>query len=331
MLKRFIVVGLVAPVLLWGVSTALQMIWIPRLPDPIATHWGASGEPDGYGTMWTPFIGTLVCALILPCSMVLYALKGVVRGDVGPTYRFIAAASCGMSGFFAVLFAWTTGMQADIPSWEDSPSVMPGMAVALGFAVVVGVGGWFIQPAVRVPAARYRKIEPIALRRDERVSWTATAAMNGFLVALLALVVMGSTILSAMAWIVWDTATAGFLTVSTIITGLILVTMTVFRVRIDKEGLLIQSAAGLPRVRVPLDQIAEIRVTDVNPVGQFGGWGVRGSRNRLGIITRTGEALAVKQTNGRLIIITVDGAESAAVLLDALVWREQEKRTGGWH
>ncbi len=330
-LTRFIVVGLVVPVVFWVISTVLQMMWIPRLPDPMAIHWGISGEPDGYGTMWTPFIGTLLCALVLPCLMALQALKGVRRGDIGPTYRFAAAASSGLSGFFTVLFSWTTGMQVNISSWEDSPSVMPALVVALVFAGVVGVAGWFAQPDVREYAARYRKVEPIILRRDERVSWIASTTMSRISMTLILVALAGLIIGAVTARMIGTNSTAWLLTGTAILVAIIIGTMTAFHVHVDKTGLLVHSVVGLPKFRVPLVEIADVAVTDINPLGEFGGVGIRQVPGKFGVILRSGEALVVTRTNGRQFVVTVDGAESAAELLEALVRREKEKRAGGQH
>ena len=328
-LIKFVIVGLISPVILWGISTALQMMWIPRLPDPIAVHWGISGKPDGYGTMWTPFIATLVCALVLPCLMALQALKGVRRGDIGPTYRFAAAASSGLSAFFAMLFAWTTGMQADINSWRDSPSVLPALAAALVFAVVVGIGGWIIQPAVTEHAARYRKVEPITLRRDERVAWIASTTMSRVSMTMLLVVLAGLGISAVAAWMIGTESTAWLLTGTAVLVAVLSGTMTTFPVHVDKTGLVVHSVAGLPKFRVPLAQISDVAVTDVNPLGEFGGVGIRKVPGKLGVILRAGEALVVTRTNGQQFMVTVDGAASAAELLEALVRREKEKRAGG--
>ena len=328
-LIRFIIVGLVAPVVFWGISTVLQMIWIPRLPDPIAIHWGISGAPDGYGTMWIPLIATVLCALVLPCLMSLQELKGVRRGDVGPTYRFTAAAACGFSAFFAVLFTWTTGMQVDIPSWTGSPSVLPALLVALVVAVVVGVVGWRFQPDVKECVVRYRKVAPITLRRDERVSWIASITMSRMSMTFILMVLAGLIIGAVAARLVGTNSTAWLLTGTAVVVAIVIGTMTAFHVHVDKTGLLVHSVAGLPKFRVPLVEIAEVAVTDVNPLGEFGGVGIRHAPGKFGVILRSGEALVVTRTNGRQFVVSVDGAESAAELLEALVRREKEKRAGG--
>lgn len=328
-LIRFVIVGLVMPVIFCGFSTALQMMWIPRLPDPIAIHWGISGKPDGYGTMWTPFIGTLLCALVLPCLMALQVFKGIRRGDVGPTYRFAAAASAGFSAFFATLFAWTTGMQTDIASWRESPSVLPALVGALVVAVVVGIGGWLIQPAVTEHAARYRKVEPITLRRDERVAWLASTTMSRLSMTILLTVLTGLGVGAVAAWMVGTESTAWLLTGTAVLVAILIATSAAFHVHVDKTGLLVHSVAGFPKFRVPLAQITEVAVTDVNPIGQFGGLGLRKARGKFGVILHAGEALVVTRTNGRQFVVTVDGAASAAELLEALVRREKEKRADG--
>ena len=47
---------LLALVALYGILAALVATDYPRLPDRLATHFGASGEPDGWGskTAWPP-------------------------------------------------------------------------------------------------------------------------------------------------------------------------------------------------------------------------------------------------------------------------------------
>lgn len=58
----------------------------------------------------------------------------------------------------------------------------------------------------------------------------------------------------------------------------------------------------------------------VNPMGDFGGWGLRLSVDgRVGVVLRTGEALQITRRKGRPFVVTVDDAETAAAVLSAQV------------
>ena len=92
--------------------------------------------------------------------------------------------------------------------------------------------------------------------------------------------------------------------------------------RADESGLTVASVAGFPRFRVPLDEIAAARSTTIEPMGDFGGWGIRsGLDGRFGVVLRRGPAHEVERTNGRRFVVTVAGADTAAALLQALVER----------
>ena len=79
---------------------------------------------------------------------------------------------------------------------------------------------------------------------------------------------------------------------------------------------------GWPLYRVALSDVASAATTNVVPLGEFGGFGLRwGLGRRLGIITRGGEALEVLRRDGRAVVVTVDDAATAAGLLTALAAR----------
>jgi hypothetical protein len=98
-----------------------------------------------------------------------------------------------------------------------------------------------------------------------------------------------------------------------------------WRVRVDGNGLTVRPTLGWPQYRVALADVASARTTDVVPLGEFGGFGLRwGLGGRVGIITRGGEALEVQRRNGRAVIVTVDDAATAAGLLTALAAQKQK-------
>jgi len=93
-------------------------------------------------------------------------------------------------------------------------------------------------------------------------------------------------------------------------------------VRVDGSGVTIRSSLGWPRTHVPLDEIVRADMTDVRPLRDFGGWGWRvGRKGRVGIVLRRGEALLIERTGGRSVVVTVDGAATAAGLVNVLADR----------
>ena len=103
--------------------------------------------------------------------------------------------------------------------------------------------------------------------------------------------------------------------------GLMLV-LSVFRVTVSAEGLVIRSVMGVPTWRLPLDEVAEARVVTVSPFAEFGGWGYRlGPHGRTGFVTRTGEAIEVERGDGTSWVLTVDDAGEGAALLNSLADR----------
>jgi hypothetical protein len=90
-------------------------------------------------------------------------------------------------------------------------------------------------------------------------------------------------------------------------------------IRVDGTGLTIRSAIGWPRIRVPLNEVLRADVTQVRPLRDYGGWGLRvGRGGRIGVVLRSGDALLVQRTGGRSIAVSLDGAYTAAGLLNAL-------------
>jgi hypothetical protein len=97
-----------------------------------------------------------------------------------------------------------------------------------------------------------------------------------------------------------------------------LLTTTAWRVRVDPEGLSVRAMLGWPGIRVPAADVASAGSTQLVPLGEFGGYGLRsGLDGRVGVITRAGTALEVRRRDGRAVVVTVDDAATAAGLLQA--------------
>lgn len=97
-----------------------------------------------------------------------------------------------------------------------------------------------------------------------------------------------------------------------------------WQVHAGPSGLRVRGRLGWWRFSVPAGDIAEAGVVDIDPMSDFGGWGMRVApgvgvvRRRFGLVTRAGEALEVIRRDGRAFVITVDDARTAAAVLNAV-------------
>lgn len=325
--RRFTLVALVLPLVLTVAALVVQLVALPHVPPTIAIHWGPSGAPDGFAAPWVQLVLTPVIGFGIPVLIALSALPGLRRGDRGPTYRMLGAFAAGMSTLFAVLMAWTFVAQAGLADAHDAPSVVPALLVGFVAALAVGVGAWFVQPkqdrrnTTTVPA------EPLTLAPAENAAWFAVAELGrGSVIAISATCV----VMVAATLLMWFAgapiaATIGIGVLAVIVILLAAGTST-FHVLVDASGLTVRSPLGIPRFSVALSDIRSVAVSDVSPLGEFGGYGIRSAVGAFGIVLRRGPAIDVTRASGRRFVVTVDDAARGAALLEALVQRAASTR-----
>ncbi|MBO0900814.1 DUF1648 domain-containing protein [Cellulomonas sp. zg-ZUI222] len=313
---------LVLPLAVTGTAVAVGASWAPRLPDPVATHWGPSGAPDGFGSL-TEML--LLSGLVVPVlALGMWALAFFAGRDTS-TRRLAAAASTFLAVMMSGLTIGSLAGQLDLPDAAASPDIDPtlGVSTALGVlaAVVVAllVPRTAPQPATAPPDAAAPRTD---LAPTERAAWSATVTSPvGTGVGAVA------TITTAVLAIASD---APYMLVVPALLGLLLAATLVLRVSVDARGLVARSPLGWPSMRVPLDEVVVARVATVEPLREFGGWGYRvGAGGRVGFVLRRGEAVEVERTGGRVNVVTVDDAATAAALLNTLAERSRSGRTTG--
>jgi hypothetical protein len=101
-----------------------------------------------------------------------------------------------------------------------------------------------------------------------------------------------------------------------------------FAVTAGPRGFLARSAIGWPQLSVPASDIARAGVVQVDPLSDFGGWGIRwvvgpAGKGRWAIVVRSGDALEVVRRDGRSVVVTVDDAETAASVLQSYAGARQ--------
>lgn len=315
--RRFLLVAVAVPAVVVAAALALQLAVLGSLPDPVAVHWGGHG-PDGFGPPWLPVLLTAVFGALVPALMVASALPGLRDG--GASYRFLGALVPGFTVLLCMVLTWGQLMQAGLADARQAPGIGLPLLASAAAGLAVAVLAWVVQPAPAPPAAAV-PTRPLPLGAGERAVWfrEASLALPGLLLILGA--VTAALAGTVIAWLWAEPALAWVLTAVTLVLLAAAATTTAFRVRVDGRGLTVTSVAGLPRFHVAPEDVASAEAVTVNPMGEFGGWGLRSAPGRFGVVLRTGEALQVTRRNGRRFVVTVDDAGTAAALLQALARR----------
>jgi len=322
-LRRFVLVAVWLPVVLTALGVAVQLVLLPQMPATIAVHWNAAGEADRFAPAWTQPLATIAFGLGLPLLIALTSLPGLRRGERGPTYRLMGATAAALSALVTVALTWTFVMQRGLDSSTDAPTVWPALVAAFVAGAIAGAAAWFFQPREESTDAATLPATPLALAAHEQVLWMRTTSIaQGAAIAIFAGVLV-IAVAAAVAGVTGADPLVVWLLVGCAALLLVLAATTLaFHVRVDDSGLHVDSVLGIPRFHVPLADIESAARVEVNPMGEFGGWGLRLSTGRrFGVVLRAGDAIEVLRRSGKRFVVTVDDAATGAALLEALVSR----------
>lgn len=316
---RIILVGGILPAIIGAFGVVLILFSLPLLPDPVAIHWGLSGA-DGFGPAWLNLV-------MLVVFIVGYGAFAFVFGRGGeglaPNQRVVVAVAPFLAVLMTTLFAGTLVMQRGLDDAALAPSVTPLLVGGSVGGVAAGVIGWFLLPAARAGDIE-GSVPTVVLGDKERAVWLRSTGPSGsvFVLVLGTLALVSVLALVAVALSAPLPVTLAYAAVLIVVVAA-LAGLLFWRLRVTERGFVARSLLGLPRFTVPIRDVASAAVITVNPMRSFGGWGVRwGGPGRWGIVTRSGEALEITRRNGRALVVTVDGAEKAAALLNTLAARE---------
>jgi hypothetical protein len=305
-----------APVAVTLATVALALSWNERLPEPIATSWDSNG-PKGYASLsstivWLPLPGIGIAALA-------WAV-GVFLGQIAITRRLAVATAVWSATFVNGLTIAMLAAQLDLADAVDAgPLGGSVVAVVAGSLVLAALAAVVIPGDPALPAMA--PVPPEAPRLDlpdtEQATWVQRVEIVFPVVITVAVVVLATVIgaFGGMAWL-------GILL--TAILCPVLFAMTGWTVTVDHRGLAARSRISWPRLVVPLVEIEHAEVATVDPLREFGGWGLRTGRGgRVGVVLRRGAAIEVHRTGGRVVVVTVDDAATAAALLNTLAARSR--------
>jgi hypothetical protein len=313
-------VGLVIPLALTFAATVVVALWLPRLPDPVAVHWGVSFAADGYAAPWSLVALALGTGLLLSGLWLVGSLQRARPHSAlwGPSFRLMPAIVLGTVTFLEIIAVGTARMQLDLERASDATGI--GWLLGIGVIVWVAVtaGAYFVQPNVRISAPNAAVAEALPLAPTERAAWFGevrpSTAFWCISVPTLA-IFFGATLWS---FVVGASEVAWILLASAVMVTALMLTNTWFRVRVDAAGLEARAPLGWPVYRVAAEDVAQVSAVQIRPFAEYGGWGVRLAPSGFGIVIRTGEGLLIeRRSRPRSFAITLDGAAQAAALLAA--------------
>ena len=310
-------VGIVLPAFIGAIGTALMIVWLPRVPSPMASHWSGSGQPDGFMEPVPNLlfaVATFTGMLVLMGALVLLQARPSGTAVWSSLHRLTPAFSLATMTFLMVGMVGTWQIQLDITDATGAGGVGIGMFVALGVATLAGLIGWAVQPKVRIDPQPGSRATPLDVEPGAHAAWVATVrpgtaffVLVGGTAALTVGVAVWLYAIREPSW--WISALAAVLIVA-------IVAMTfVFYVSVTSRGFEAKSALGWPVFRVAPEEIDNVSVSRINPLADFGGIGLRWAPGRVGIVYQAGEGMIITKTNGKIVAVTVPDVNTGAALL----------------
>src|SRR5690625_971213 len=321
--RRAWLLGVVVPAVITALAWTVVLALAPRLPDPVALHWGPSGV-DGTGSLTALLVPM---AVLSGLSLVVMAIVSLRVGRQAMTRRLVLGLAVGLATLFAGITVVSVVVQVDAPSAAAATSPDAWIAATIVLAGLLGTAAAALAGADPArPATGPVPADAAAARLPEggRTVWArhATVSRTGRAVSRAgAVLLVGLAVLLGVASGSWWLAVVLLLPLPTILLFLS------WRVRVDAAGLTVRARLGRPRQHVPAAEVLRADVVDVDPFGEFGGWGLRispGLDGTVGVVLRRGEAIAVERTAGRRFVVTVDDAATGAALLNTYAQRARE-------
>ncbi|MBP2702503.1 DUF1648 domain-containing protein [Microbispora sp. RL4-1S] len=309
----------------WTLLVAATLVALPlaladRLPDPVASHWGPSGEPDGS----LPLVASAAVPLAVWVVAAAGGLAAALRRRAFPraAIRARAAAVLGWGGVFTVgLQIISLGANLDRARWQDASGIGPPLVVVIVLSLAAGAlaalaarrGGDDTPPPEAEPPVR----PEIGLDPGRRPVWVSSVSAPVLLA--LGCVMAAAGVLLFAGTLAGQTRRPVEVGLVLAFAGLVVIALSTVSVQAGPEGLRIGfGPLRWPARRVPLDRIERAWVEERSPL-DVGGWGYRGLPGRATIMIRGGECLVVAYRSGGRLAISVDDAATGAALLNALL------------
>lgn len=319
--RSFAILCLWIPLAVFAVISIVQLALLPLLPETVATHWGSSGEADGFGPAWTYPVMTFGLGGFLTALIAGTALFEIKSATQRTQYRFLGAIIGAETGFLGTMMLGLVILQVGLEDPATAPNSYWILALGLAVAVVMGAVWFFLIEEPPAQDAAEAEVQPLDLTDTEQAVWVRTISMARVAGIVLG-VVLGLTIVMMIAVCFAVLRDEGSLPIAlwgslvlVLLATLLVICCLNFTVTVDASGITVRSFLGWPKTHVPAAQITSAKVVEVSPMAEFGGWGWRIGANGTGIVLRAGEGVRVGREGKSDLTVTVDDAETAVALL----------------
>jgi hypothetical protein len=314
---RIVGVSIVLPLLLAVAAAVITASWLGELPATVAVHWG-TGAADGFGSPWVLVLLPLAAAVPFTALAAAASWRPGPTGRPSVTQKILLATAPALAALLAVVSVGSLGIQRGLADPTTVPTVLPWVLVGLAASGAVFAAAWFVLPAADRSPARGTRAEPLAVAPTSVAYWSRTVTFAPPVWVLLGSVLVLAAVVAGLVAVVAPAA-IGIGVAVILIVGVSMLLTGAWRVTADRRGLVVRGILGVPVFRVLADDIADVRLVDVHPTADFGGWGVRvAPGRRTGVVLRAGEAIEVVRRDGRSLTVTVDDAATGAGVLAAL-------------
>ncbi len=306
-----------SPALLcWAAMTAL--LALAQMPERVPVHFDWSGKADRWGApweLWLVFAG--IPLLFIAGSFLLDELY--CRFERGKQFNFLSAFDEGLVGFFLGLEL------ATLPLLSSPEPVLKG-------ELPLGIGAAIALAALALGLERLRKPSPCPatpgkeelqeLSKDELESfgegrrWLHWEAQNPLYLRLTL-----AALLALPALMLMDRGLPRLIPLAMLC--IVLPVFVLFyggmRVSVTPERFAIRFGVfGAPLLWLPLKSIVASEAVSFNPLGDFGGWGIRySSKLGWGYFLSGAKGVRLETASGRRFIIGSDDAGKLAAVCQA--------------
>lgn len=301
-MKRSWLTLILGPAALFALLVLPFGLFWSELPDPMAIHWGLTGEPNGSAP---PIIALLLLAGFF--AVMVAAVRLVLSRNPSEGPSFIA----GLVAVGALLagIAWSSVLaNRGAASWSTANEV--GLVEVLSLLVTAAGLGW---AAWVLAGGRsvVRETPPGATPMLD-VADPGNTVWSGRGIGKVTAVIGSGVIVAGL--IIW-----GWTAVLLVAIGLVGLMFAVVRTTVGQRGVVVSLGWwGFPTWTVPLDSIVRAEVEIVNPMA-YGGWGYRVRPGVRAVVVRSGDSLRLVRSSGPDLVYTVDDAETGASLVNSLV------------
>jgi hypothetical protein len=290
-----------------------------RLPDPIATHWGFGGEPDGSSARTPSWLVVMTAWALAWIGLMWRSRRPGPRSGIRMPELVVALA---VGGLLAGMSVMTVALNLDAASWRDAGSLpIWGALAALAPAIALGAAAAALESGRPAPVRPDRRAGPppsVGLAPGQRAVWLGRASSR-----LLIVVTVPVAVGLAAAALLVGPPEGWILLLGAVAIGVAAILTTTIDVTVAPTGVRVGFGPfGVPRKVIPLERIERADAIDVEPLA-WGGWGYRVPRpGTSAVVLRRGPGVLLELTGNRRFVVTVDGAPDAAGLINDLRARD---------